>query len=37
MGALGIRRTQRTPWWAAVLTILVAFGLSMLITITFVR
>lgn len=37
LGVLGIRRLQRFSWWAAVITMLVAFSLNMLITTTFVR
>jgi hypothetical protein len=37
LDTIGIRRVQRIPLWAAALTMLVGFALTMLITTTFVR
>jgi hypothetical protein len=37
LGVLGIRRVQRIPLWAATVVMAVGFGMSMLITTTFVR
>ena len=37
LGSLAIRRIQRIPMWAAILTMLVSFAASMVIVTTFVR
>jgi hypothetical protein len=37
LGSLAIRRVQKVPLWAAVVTMLVSFGTWMVIVTTFVR
>jgi hypothetical protein len=37
LGTVAIHRVQHVPWWAAAVTMLVAFALQMLVASTFVR